>query len=159
PRCGGCPVSWACRAREAGTVDARPAPAARRAPRAAMIALAVLRRPTGEVLMVKRSAGGLLGGMWALPERGVAATRREAAGRVADAGPGVAGIQTEAVSHETAEAARLLAWNLVGSAASSCSSLAPVRHRFTHIDATYVPWLIDVAPGPSDVAPPRARWT
>src|SRR5690606_15418045 len=46
PRCGRCPVAWACRAREAGTVDERPGPTARRPPRVAIIALAVLRRPS-----------------------------------------------------------------------------------------------------------------
>ena len=148
PRCGDCPVAWACAARSAGTVAERPAPAPRRAPRKAVIALAVLRAPGGEVLLERRGEGGVLAGMWALPEREV---------------DGV---------DEAGEAARELAAQLLatGHESTADTSAAPVldarplphvRHRFTHIDATYVPWLVEVAvvevrrPGGSDR---ETRW-
>jgi len=136
-RCDACPVSWACAARAAGTVDARPSPARRRAPRKAVIALAVLRAPGGEILLERRGEGGVLAGMWALPEQEVEGVDRaeEAARRVAErfltagpAGPDGRGGSTGTAPVAVAKARRL----------------PHVRHRFTHIDATYVPWLLEV---------------
>jgi A/G-specific adenine glycosylase len=134
-RCGDCPVAWACAARSAGTVDERPAPTPKRAPRKAVIALAVLWAPDGgEVLLERRGDRGVLAGMWALPEQEVdgegyagEAARELAAQLMAAAPDGPAGTSLPALRKAT----RLL----------------PVRHRFTHIDATYVPWLFEVAAG------------
>jgi A/G-specific adenine glycosylase len=137
-RCGDCPVAWACAARSAGTVDERPEPAPRRAPRKAVIALAVLRVPGGEVLLERRGEGGVLAGMWALPEQ-----------------------EVDGVEH-AGEAARELAERLLANAhdahdahdghdgmgpvaPADLGPLPHIRHRFTHIDATYVPWLFEVA--------------
>ena len=122
PRCEACPVSWACAAREAGTVEERPAPIRKRAPRRATFALAVVRAPDGSVLMERRPSDGLLGGMWAFPELEVPAGQDVALDAAMKIGDGL-GLEAPAT-----------AW----------SALPPVRHRFTHIDATYLPWLLDV---------------
>ena len=123
PQCDGCPVSWSCAAREAGTVEQRPFPIRKRAPRPATFALAVLRAPDGRVLMERRPPHGLLGGMWALPEMEVQGGGESA----------------------TLDAAMRVGEGLgVEAPAAAWSALPPVRHRFTHIDATYLPWLLDV---------------
>lgn len=136
PRCEACPVAWACAARQAGTVAERPAPARARAPRPATFALAVLRAPDGGILMERRPSDGLLGGMWALPEV-----------EVDDGGEGAL------------DAARRLAESVgVSAPASAWRMLPPVRHRFTHIDATYLPWLLELdllRPLPAEV---DGRW-
>ncbi len=67
PRCTRCPVAPACAARASGDPEAFPARRARPAPRAASAVAGVLRRRGGEVLLVRRPARGLLGGLFELP--------------------------------------------------------------------------------------------
>ncbi|MEX2465761.1 MAG: A/G-specific adenine glycosylase [Gemmatimonadota bacterium] len=148
PSCGACPVAWGCAARSAGTVDERPAPTRKRAPRKAVIALVVLRAPGGEVLLERRGEGGVLAGMWAFPEQEIDGVDR------------------------AAEAARELAAEFLtaghGSPAGTGDAplaearpLPHVRHHFTHIHATYVPWLLEVADVPErclDSSDRETRW-
>lgn len=136
-RCDACPVDWACAARAAGTVDDRPARKGKPAPREAVYALAVLAAPDGSVLLERRPAGGLLGGMWAFPEREVAdgEDARTAATEIVVDLPGLAN----------------------GVSAEEPRALPPVRHRFSHIDATYVPWLFETGPSHGGGADASAR--
>ena len=57
------------------------------------------------------------------------------------------------------DAARRLAESVgVSAPASAWRMLPPVRHRFTHIDATYLPWLLELdllRPLPAEV---DGRW-
>ena len=69
PTCDACPVTAWCASLAAGTVDERPARAKKREVPTRVIPLAVLCR-SGEVLLQRRSAGGLLAGLWAFPESG-----------------------------------------------------------------------------------------
>lgn len=123
PRCDDCPLSAWCRARVAGTEAERPARGGRRAVRRVGFALAVL-RDGASVLLERRPAAGLLGGMWAFPEREV---RRD----VGDTGAA----ERAVLALATALGARPLA---------RAEPLAAYEHRFTHIHATYVPYLVSV---------------
>ena len=69
PACNACPVSSWCGAYAAGTVEDRPAPSKKRVVPSRVIPLAVL-HGAGEVLLQRRPAQGLLGGLWAFPEPG-----------------------------------------------------------------------------------------
>lgn len=106
PDCAGCPVRATCEAQASGRPEAFPAPAPRRAPRAIAATAGLLerggRRPA--LLLVRRPANGLLGGLWELPsvEGG---SRREL---------------VEEVRRRTGIRTRALA------------QLAEVRHAFTH---------------------------
>lgn len=143
PRCGECPVAWACGAHEAGTVHERPAPTKKQAPREAIFALCVLRTTGGAVLLQRRPAGGLLGGMWTLPEREVDAA--------ADAEQAACSLGHELLGgmREPSDGALPGGVSLTGP-----TPLPEVRHRFSHIDATYVPWRIDVEPGENPLSAP-----
>jgi len=66
PRCARCPVGSLCRARSAGRERAVPAPRRRPERRPLVLACAIVRRG-GAILVVRRSAGGLFGGLWAPP--------------------------------------------------------------------------------------------
>ena len=120
PRCGDCPVVPWCAAHAQGTVEDRPTPAQRRAPRRVVFALAVVHR-AGRVFLVRRPPEGLLGGMWAFPEA-----------EVADA----AASEGAAVAVSTS-AGRTLA--------ATPEPLPICEHRFTHLHATYLPYLFHVA--------------
>lgn len=132
PRCPECPVARWCAARAAGTQSERPAPARRKAPREATFALAVL-HAGGRVLLERRSPGGLLGGMWAFPEKSVQ-------------------------SGEDAPAAALsLAAERGMRVVGDAVALPRCEHRFTHVRATYVPYALDVVEAAADGAG-RAAW-
>ena len=127
PRCGACPLAPWCRARAAGTQGERPGTVARRAVRSATLALAVL-HDGGRVLLERRPVDGLLGGMWAFPEREIEGA--SAAGpREADA---------------PARAALTLAVFLGARPCGHPEQIAAYEHRFTHLRATYLPCLVEV---------------
>jgi A/G-specific adenine glycosylase len=121
PRCSACPVSPWCEALKAGTQEDRPAPVIRRAPATATFAVAVLHSDRN-VLLERRPEGGLLGGMWAFPEARVTSD--------AEVEPAAVSIAGRLGSNRTAAPPELL----------------PVcEHRFTHLAATYLPVLLEVA--------------
>lgn len=66
PACARCPVADRCEAHAAGCADAIPPPRRRAAPRALTLACAIVRRD-GRVLLARRPASGLFGGLWAPP--------------------------------------------------------------------------------------------
>jgi len=119
PRCGGCPVARWCEARAAGTAEQRPVAARRRPPRLTTLVVAALCRE-GRVLLARRPREGLLGGMWAFPEREISPDDDPpavAAGIAADLGAALAAGPAPLPAHE---------------------------HRFTHLHARYLPYLVPV---------------
>ncbi len=67
PSCEDCPVSTDCLALQQGTVDQRPAPKKRRAPREARFVSLVLWTPAGRTLLARRPDRGLLARLWEFP--------------------------------------------------------------------------------------------
>jgi A/G-specific adenine glycosylase len=67
PRCDACPVSSGCKARKADRTAQIPAPRPRKTlPQRAVTWLLLLDR--GQILMEKRPAPGIWGGLWSFPE-------------------------------------------------------------------------------------------
>ena len=66
PRCRDCPLERLCLARKAGVQASLPRLAPRRIPASARVGFGLV-ESDGRVLMVRRSAEGLLGGLWSLP--------------------------------------------------------------------------------------------
>ena len=122
PECGRCPATAWCGARRAGTQMERPEPRARRSPRNAVLVSIVLVRGRS-VLLLRRPEQGLLGGMWAFPE--IEVDRAE----------------------DALESAPRLAEQLVGFRAGPARPLPTCEHRFTHIRATYLPYVVEVEEG------------
>ena len=118
PACGDCPVARWCEARAAGTAHERPAPKARAVVPTVHFALGVF-HADDMVLLARRRPDGLLGGLWALPERGSepARHRRSIDGLADELGLDVRG---------------------------PAEPLAPCEHRFTHLHAVYQPWAVAV---------------
>lgn len=140
PECGACPLAGWCRARERGTQEVRPAPVKRAEPARVEYATAVVVDGWGRALVVRRPKDGLLGGMWSFPE--------------AEQGGGGMG-PVEAAGLAAREAGAELPED------AAATLLEPVGHRFTHIDATYRPVLLEGAGDGSpaaDAGADRARW-
>jgi A/G-specific adenine glycosylase len=121
PDCDACPVSRWCRARAAGTQNERPVVIARRPVPKTAFALAVLHHE-GRVLITKRPDQGLLAGMWSFPESRLEARAPKTGAR--------------GVAIRLAEE--------LGYTAAAATELPTCRHRFTHLEALYIPWSIEV---------------
>ena len=66
PDCAGCPIAVDCLARRSGVQEERPVKLPRKKVPHLTVTAAVIRRD-GRVLLAKRPAGGLLGGLWEFP--------------------------------------------------------------------------------------------
>ena len=137
PACDACPVRAWCAAHTAGTAERRPSSPGVAKTRKVTFAVAVL-WDGARVLLQRRPTDGLLGGMWAFPEREV---------------PG---------EGHAAAAALTLAEALGLRAGSTAVELPADRHRFTHLQATYLPCLVEVearraATGASRPSPDASR--
>jgi A/G-specific adenine glycosylase len=136
PECDSCPLGQWCRARMAGTQKKRPAPTGRKAVPRKVFATAVVMDPSGRALVVRRPDRGLLGGLWSFPDASVkpdgdvVAAAREAA---AASGARVQGRPMRV-------------------------RLTPVRHRFTHLEATYHPVVLSVPLAGNGADGENRRW-
>ena len=117
PACARCPVERGCLARAAGTQADRPRARARPVVEERRIVIAVFER-RGRVLLTRRPAEGLLGGMWAFPEE-----------EGTDRDP-VRAIEAIAARHR------------LSLATGDRRSLPAVEHRFTHLHAVYQPIVV-----------------
>ena len=142
PECASCPVRTQCLARVRGTVAERPAPGGRRKVRNVELGVAVLVDAAGRVLLRRRPEEGLLGGMWECPSREV----RE-------------GESPEEAARAAAEGA-LGAPGRLPASTSGGEPLDPVSHAFTHIRASYRPFLFRLPRGGEEGEGPEAgvRW-
>ncbi|HEY4998926.1 MAG TPA: NUDIX domain-containing protein, partial [Usitatibacter sp.] len=114
PLCLLCPVAEDCAARIDDRVDELPGRRARAPARRRRIAmLVVLSR--GEVLLEKRPASGIWGGLWSLPELDVEASPREFLSRE---------------------------WGLE---VARVDRLEPFDHAFTHFTLEVEPWRVELA--------------
>jgi A/G-specific adenine glycosylase len=127
PGCPRCPLRATCGALIADRVDELPASRPRRKVPTRTTVMAVLRHG-GDVLLEKRPASGVWGGLWSLPEM---ATDADLRGIVA---------------------------RRFGCEVRRIDRLTPIRHTFTHFTLEIAPMLIDVdAPTPG-AAEPGSMW-
>ena len=127
PHCPACPVSRDCIARNEGRIAQLPGRKARAPARRKRIAMLVVVR-AGEVLLEKRAATGIWGGLWSLPEVG------------ADESPAAA-LQRD--------------WGL---AAAETQPMPPFAHAFTHFTLEVAPWRIRLARGAKVAHDKAAIW-
>ena len=130
PGCASCPVERLCLARARGTVAERPARIRRKARRGSF-ALTVLADRHGRVLLVRREGTGLLERLWAFPESVLGAD-------------------------QDAEAEARMRAGALGMEVGEGHPLPALRHAFTHLRATYLPFLFQVEGTPR--TPSAACW-
>lgn len=152
PDCPACPVAPWCAARAVGTQAQRPAPASKREVPSARFALAVLERD-GRLLLERRPDDGLLAGLWAFPERRLDRAGRDGGHGKGGAGPDGAGAARPDGAVTSGRGASLgrsggaplrptvasVARELGLTVVDAPRRLEPVRHRFSHLEATYLP--------------------
>jgi A/G-specific adenine glycosylase len=127
PGCPRCPVRATCGARTRNRVEELPASRPRRdVPKRATV-MAVLRHG-GDVLLEKRPASGIWGGLWSLPEL---ATDSDLSSTVAQR---------------------------FGCDVRRTARLAPMRHAFTHFTLEIQPVLVDVDAPPARAGEPGSVW-
>jgi A/G-specific adenine glycosylase len=121
PACTVCPLAQGCAAALAGTQALHPKPRPKRERPQRRVAVLVVRAPDGRVLLERRPARGIWGGLYSLPELSADDSPREWCARVL--GAGVAGER----------------------------ALRTIEHAFTHFDLDLAPRLLDLTASPSAV--------
>ena len=140
PRCAECPVARWCRARMAGTAEARPGRGRgrRRGVRREEYVVAVVVDEAGRTLLARRPPEGLLARMWEFPcegvggEGGSAEALREGALRIAREHLRAIGPHGQPGGDPPPPTPHLVA----------AASLPAVHHAFTHLRATYRPVIV-----------------
>jgi A/G-specific adenine glycosylase len=127
PACGSCPVAGDCVARREDRVAELPGRRARAPVRRRQVAMLVVIRG-GEVLLEKRPAAGIWGGLWSLPES-----------------PPDGDIET-------------LVRDRFGAEDAHVTPLAPFQHAFTHFTLEVTPWRIDARRMVEAVTEPGTTW-
>lgn len=136
PRCDACPVAGFCAARAAGVASLRPSRPRRPRVRELAVASAVLVDSRGRTLLVRRPDKGLLAGMWEFPGAEL---------------PGTAGPRPPAELIASLAARRLEELGVPAASTAQAQPLAPVKHAFTHLRATYHPVVVELGwAGPRD---------
>jgi A/G-specific adenine glycosylase len=121
PACTVCPLAEDCAAARAGTQALYPAPRPKRARAQRHVAVLVVRAPDGRVLLERRPACGIWGGLYSLPELPAEDSPRDWCARV------------------------------LGAAIAAEHALATIEHAFTHFDLDLSPRLLELAAAPSVV--------
>jgi A/G-specific adenine glycosylase len=114
PACGDCPLRRSCFARKLGLAGRLPTPRPRRAVPHRATTMLVLQH-AGEILLERRPAPGIWGGLWCFPEVGADETVEEACSR------------------------------RFGALVGTVDPMPPVQHGFTHFSLTIRPRRIEVA--------------
>jgi len=127
PHCGVCPVAADCVARRDGRIAELPSPRPRKALPHRTVRVLVLER-AGTILLEKRPAAGIWGGLWSLPETDLGA---------------------DIVAHCRTQ---------FSAAVSPGDMLAPIEHGFTHFRLTLEPQRVAVDTWPPRAEFPGRLW-
>ena len=121
PACTVCPLASDCASCRAGTQALYPAPRPRRERTQRQVAVLVVRAPDGRVLLERRPASGIWGGLYSLPELPAEDSPREWCAR------------------------------MLGAAVAAERALATIEHAFSHFDLDLNPRLLELAVSPSTI--------
>jgi len=121
PACTVCPLAGDCAACRAGTQSAYPAPRPKRVRPQQRVSVLVVRDLDGRVLLERRPAQGIWGGLYSLPELSAEDSPRDWCARS------------------------------LGAAVAEERELATIEHAFTHFDLDLTPRLVALASAPAAV--------
>src|SRR5690606_7072354 len=121
PACTVCPLAEDCAAARAGTQAKYPEPRPKRERPQRRVAVLVVRAPDGRVLLERRPARGIWGGLYSLPELQGDDSPRDWCAR------------------------------MLGAAVAGERALSAIEHAFTHFDLDLLPRLLELAAEPAAV--------
>jgi A/G-specific adenine glycosylase len=121
PACTVCPIASDCASFRAGTQALYPAPRPRRERTQRQVAVLVVRAPDGRVLLERRPASGIWGGLYSLPELPAEDSPQDWCAR------------------------------MLGAAVAAERVLATIEHAFSHFDLDLNPRLLELAASPSTI--------
>jgi len=121
PACTVCPLASDCAAARGGTQALYPTPRPKRERAQRRVAVLVVRAPDGRVLLERRPARGIWGGLYSLPELPAEDSPRDWCAR------------------------------MLGAAVAAERALETIEHAFTHFDLDLAPRLLELAASPSTV--------
>jgi A/G-specific adenine glycosylase len=121
PACTVCPLAGDCAAAKVGAQASYPASRPKRERAQRSVAVLVVRAPDGRVLLERRPASGIWGGLYSLPELPAEDSAREWCAR------------------------------MLGAPVAAERQLATIEHAFTHFDLDLTPRLLDLAASPATV--------
>ena len=121
PACTVCPLAAGCAAALTGKQASYPAPRPKRTRVKRHVAVLIVRAPDGRVLLERRPARGIWGGLYSLPELVAGDSPREWCAR------------------------------MLGAAVAAERALGVIEHTFTHFDLDLEPRLLELAAEPSAV--------
>ncbi|HEY9183517.1 MAG TPA: A/G-specific adenine glycosylase [Gammaproteobacteria bacterium] len=122
PACTVCPLAADCAAAKAGTQAQYPAPRPKRDRAQRSVAVLVVSAPDGRVLLERRPASGIWGGLYSLPE-----------------------LPAEESPRDWCERS-------LGAQVAAERTLRVIEHAFTHFDLDLVPRLVTLAAEPTQIA-------
>jgi A/G-specific adenine glycosylase len=122
PACTVCPLATDCAAARAGSQARYPGPRPKRERAQRRVAVLVVRDPQGRVLLERRPARGIWGGLYSLPELAPEDSPREWCARA------------------------------LGADVAALRALPTIEHAFTHFDLDLNPHLLELAAEPARVA-------
>ena len=142
PNCAVCPLAKGCLAHARGVETERPVKTPRKQTPHHDVTAALIQDPDGRFLIVRRPAGGLLGGLWSFP------------GSAAGGCP-MAKAETGALAICLADALR----ETLGIQVEVGEALPTIRHAYTHFRITLHPLHCRVVSGePQALGYPEVRW-
>jgi A/G-specific adenine glycosylase len=121
PACTVCPLTADCAAARTGTQASYPSPRPKRERAQRSVAVLVVRAPDGRVLLERRPASGIWGGLYSLPELSPEDSPREWCAR------------------------------MLGASVAAERTLATIEHAFTHFDLDLAPRLLELTAVPATV--------
>jgi A/G-specific adenine glycosylase len=121
PACTVCPLASDCAAAQTGTQAQYPAPRPKRERAQRQVAVLVVRDPEGRVLLERRPATGIWGGLYSLPELSADDSPREWCMRA------------------------------LGACVAEERELETIEHAFTHFDLDLMPRLLELAATPAAI--------
>jgi A/G-specific adenine glycosylase len=128
PLCERCPLAARCQARRSGRQHELPTPRPARSRRRRRVFMVVALSEDGQVLLERRPASGVWGGLWCLPE------------------------------FTTATAAAAFVRGALGNDALEPQPLSTVEHAFTHFDLSITPLLVRCRAGGGVMEGEAALW-
>ena len=130
PRCGECPLTSDCAARKTGSIEQLPGRKPKKTLPVRSTMMLIIANPAGEVLLEKRPAHGIWGGLWSFPE----------------------------CAHADVEITLTRLFPNMDWSSATTHVLAAVRHTFSHYHLDMIPLHVELGGTPDAISEDGRLW-